>query len=75
MNRHQLREALAAYAHHTWSNWMRYMIPKLEGPDAQQLLERWKRQMNTDYHDLPEGEKASDRVEAEQILDIINEHK
>lgn len=35
------------------------------------LVERWTRQMNTAYGDLPEGEKESDRAEADKILGMI----
>ena len=36
-------------------------------------VERWQRQMNTAYSDLPETEKASDREEADQILRRVAE--
>lgn len=71
-------ERLAAYAHGAWSGWMKYMFEKssrdeLYGwvmiPSA--LVERWTRQMNTDYEDLPEQEKESDRKEADRMLEII----
>ena len=35
------------------------------------LVERWSLQMNTEYQDLPESEKKSDRDEADKILSII----
>ncbi|MCL4863980.1 MAG: hypothetical protein KJZ93_31520 [Caldilineaceae bacterium] len=79
MSEQELREALAAYAHEAWSGWMKYMIDVKRGwPDAYggwtiaaESLERWRRQMNTDYADLPESEKASDRAEADKMLAII----
>ncbi|MCP3966699.1 MAG: hypothetical protein GY718_10165 [Lentisphaerae bacterium] len=37
----------------------------------QWAVERWTRQMNTKYVDLPEEEKESDRQEAEKIIAII----
>ena len=76
MDTDQTREALAAYAHEAWSGWMRYMFAKcnhtgvgLAIPDA--LVERWTRQMNTAYADLPENEKQSDRKEADEMLAIV----
>lgn len=34
-------------------------------------VERWTRQMNTSYADLPESEKESDRQEADRMLAIV----
>jgi hypothetical protein len=34
-------------------------------------VERWKRQMETPYTDLSEGEKESDRAEADKMLEIL----
>mgnify|MGYP001592497199 CR=1 FL=1 len=76
-----VREDLAAYAHKAWSGWMKYMFTKgghLENGGyviPQNLVERWTRQMNTEYADLPESEKASDRDEADKILAITQAHK
>ena len=69
-----LKEDLAGYAHEAWSGWMKYLfdcsvkqsngtvvIPKWN-------VERWERQMNTDYNNLPENEKESDRKEAEEMI-------
>lgn len=71
------REALASYAHSAWAGWMSYLFEKsvaigdgtmlIPAP----LVERWQRQMNTAYADLPESEKASDRAEADKILAIV----
>lgn len=71
------REALSDYAHAAWSGWMQYMFGKcVRLPNGSvivpsSLVERWTRQMNTAYGDLPEGEKESDRAEADKILGII----
>ena len=35
--------------------------------------ERWLRQMMTDYENLPENEKESDRVEADKIIALLNQ--
>jgi len=73
----ETRELLAAYAHDAWSGWMKYMFSKslvtilgfvvIPAP----LVERWTRQMNTPYEELPESEKLSDRAEADKMLEII----
>jgi hypothetical protein len=82
-----LREALADLAHEQWSGWMKYLFSKgyfrnmeLDGivqcvwimPSA--LRERWERQMNTDYEQLPEEEKDSDRAEADRVIKVVKEY-
>ena len=75
-----MKDELAKYAHDAWSGWMKYMFSKCGKIDLlpgglfipSELVERWTRQMNTEYEDLPENEKESDRKEANEILNIIN---
>ncbi len=72
-----IREKLANYAHHAWSGWMLYLFSKsIVNPDKSvtipsELTKRWMRQMKTDYSDLPEHEKESDRKEADSMLEIM----
>ncbi|KKM99066.1 hypothetical protein LCGC14_1151620 [marine sediment metagenome] len=72
------REMFAALAHEQWSGWMKYMFSKGMRMDGgqwvmpKQSLDRWTRQMNTAYDDLPEDEKESDRVEADKMMAIAN---
>jgi hypothetical protein len=72
-------EALAAYAHKAWSGWMNYLFEKsTKNADGAVTIpswavERWSRQASTLYADLPEGERESDRVEAQEILNQIND--
>lgn len=73
-----LLESLAAYAHRTWARWMQYLFTKGEffTEDGSFIIkpasvERWKRQMETHYVDLPESEKKSDREEAKKILSLL----
>lgn len=79
MNENELREKLADYAHRAWSGWMRYLFSKctsdLKGNVTipKELVMRWTRQMTTLYSDLPEGEKASDRKEADEMLAIMRQ--
>ena len=92
MSEEQIVEALAEYAHETWSGWMRHLFSKappeyIHGQDhsafdrapvlktgraviPEQFVQRWQRQMQTPYAELPEEEKESDRVEARKILAI-----
>jgi hypothetical protein len=75
----EIREALAAVAHSQWSGWMRYMFEKcvpVPGKDGglyipKEFVERWTRQMQTPYDDLPENEKESDRTEADMVLAVL----
>ena len=78
MTDEQKREALAAYAHTAWSGWMEYLFSKCIGPESdggliipRDSVDRWLRQANTAYADLPEEEKESDRAEADKILAIL----
>ncbi len=74
----ELREELAEYAHDAWSGWMRYMFDQCldAGQEGmvipKEFVARWKRQMQTDYNDLPESEKMSDRAEADKMMTIVN---
>lgn len=73
-----LIEVLASYAHSAWAGWMKYQWSKngVEVPSGcEPFARRWERQANTNYSDLPENEKASDRVEAKKILDCLREAK
>jgi hypothetical protein len=75
------REMLAEYAHDAWSGWMKYMFQKSKIQDDGTLIvpkwavDRWKRQMNTSYIDMPESEKDSDLIEADRMLKIMSEEK
>lgn len=77
----KLLEELAAYAHNiSWIGWMKYFMSKccfirrpatMEINIPMDIWDRWMRQMETDYKDLPENEKESDKEIAKQILKII----
>ena len=72
-----MKERLAALAHEQWSGWMQYMFSKSTvNKDGSMTIpiravERWTRQANTPYIELPEKEKMSDRKEADKILSVI----
>lgn len=72
-----------------WSGWMKHLFGKCsEGSSVLDdfsretngtlvipawAVERWTRQMNTPYSELPEEERESDRVEARKILAALDE--
>ena len=76
-----IRQALAKYAHDSWSGWMRYLFSKATLNDDGTItiprlaVERWTRQMKTGYTDLPNNEKTSDLDEADCMLNIMYENK
>lgn len=78
--RRRLIEKTAALAHTQWSGWMVYMFRISERrPDGTIVIpkgsvERWTRQMNTSYSDLPESEKESDRREAEEYMKVFRKY-
>lgn len=78
--REELREALADYAHEAWSGWMEYLFSKsTPNPGGTWTMpawaaNRWLRQMETPYAELPEGEKESDRAEADKMLALMRDH-
>lgn len=77
----EVDEEFAALAHEMWSGWMKYLFSKCksttDGKDNVDMVipnwavKRWTRQMNTEYKDLPEEEKQSDREEAAKIIQLI----
>jgi len=74
-----IREFLAAYSHEAWAGWMQYMFGKGTFNDdgtwtmPADSVKRWKRQMDTPYSDLPDGENKSDLAEADKILAVFKE--
>lgn len=74
------QEELAKYAHNAWSGWMEYLFSKANVNEngtwtmPKDSVDRWYRQMNTEYKDLPENEKKSDREEATKIMAIVNKN-
>ena len=72
-----LREALAAVSHEIWAHWMRYQFSCCRANEDGTLtipaerVARWGRQMDTPYAELPEGERPSDREQADKILAVL----
>lgn len=76
-----LRDDLGQYAHDdAWSGWMGWLYGKgtwnedgsftINADSAQ----RWKRQMETKYVDLPDNEKLSDLAEADKMMAIFHKY-
>ena len=73
-----LKENIADKCHEQWSGWMEYLFSKCEYNQntgefiiPKWAVERWTQQMNTDYKDLTEEEKNSDRIEAEKFIKLV----
>ena len=75
-----LIEQLADKEHASWAHWMQYLFSTcIHHPDGSltipgHLVVRWERQANTNYAELSEREKQSDRDEVAHILPIIKEY-
>jgi hypothetical protein len=83
-----LRERLAALEHEQWAHWTEYMLVTIRkelvermafeaAPDIDNLLciKRWRRQIDTEYSELTEAEKDSDREWADKVLLMISQEE
>ena len=81
----ELFEKLAGIEHQRWSDWQKYLHSKLkyvEWKEGEKTMcgylldpndyERWERQIDTDYKDLSEKEKDSDREQVMRYWNLIN---
>jgi hypothetical protein len=65
---------MAAMLHKIWARWAMHVIrsSKMNADGSMtipsSLVSRWERQAATDYHDLSDHEKHSDRVIADEIM-------
>ena len=81
MTEQELIEQLASCEHGSWARWMCYVfdIGKTNEDGSftipKEYVDRWLRQACTDYKELSEREKQSDRDEVAHILPIIEAHK
>jgi len=77
MNRHDLREQLAASEQERWAHWQRYLHGQcvqhddgsLTIPTA--LVARWERQSATPYDQLSKEEKVADRAQVARYWQLI----
>lgn len=78
MNNIDILEELANNEHIRWSNWQKYVHSKcIKNDDGsltipKEYVEHWEYEINTDYANLPENIKESDRREVRQILEKLN---
>ena len=61
-----LVEEIAPFEHKQWAHWTKYMLDNL----TEENIARWRKQIDTEYKDLSEEEKESDRVWARKLLVI-----
>jgi hypothetical protein len=72
-----LIEQLAAIEHQRWSHWQRYLhsqcVQQLDGSllIPADLVARWQKQIDTQYADLDQEEKESDREQVRKYLPVI----
>jgi hypothetical protein len=72
-----LVDALASVEHRRWAHWQEYMHGKaVRQPDGAllfpaEIVARWERQARTNYADLTEPEKESDREQVRKYLPLI----
>lgn len=75
-----LKIRLANLCHKQWSGWMKYLFDKsIKNEDGtvtipKWAVDRWERQVNTDYKDLSKEERESDIKEARKFIKLIEEH-
>lgn len=74
-----LLEELSALEHERWSHWQSYMHGKCSKQNdgsliiPAELVSHWEDQIRTDYSDLTEEEKESDREQVKKYLPTIEE--
>ena len=77
-NQIKLMEKLADIEHQRWASWQKYMHSKGMKDEFGSLtiqwqeIERWEKQIKTDYKDLSEAEKDSDREQVLRYFNLIN---
>jgi hypothetical protein len=72
----EMREQLAALIHQQWCAYMAYHLAQCERADGSFAIpyeyhRALKRLINTPYAELTDGEKESDREEADKVLAVI----
>ena len=72
----EFKEKLANIEHQRWADWQKWCHKVLRencpSPELEKVLERWDKQIATDYKDLTEKEKDSDREQVERYWPLID---
>lgn len=74
----ELREKLASQQHEIWAHWMEYLFSVCTKNDdgtytiPADEVNHWKYQLDTQYADLTEDDKKSDREQADKILKLLD---
>lgn len=72
-----LIDELAAIEHGRWAHWQRYVHDKGQRQTdgsiilPADLVDRWERQISTEYKDLTNEEKESDREQVRKYLPLL----
>ena len=67
----KLREQLSELEHKQWSYWTKYMLDNLTSEN----INRWKKQIKTNYKHLSEKEKDSDRKWADKLIKLLKNNE
>ena len=72
-----LKEKLASIEHTRWADWQKWchkiLRENCSSPELEKVLERWDKQIATDYKDLSEKEKDSDRKQVDRYLPLLRQ--
>ena len=75
----KLFEKLASVEHTRWVDWQKWCHKILRencpSPELEKVLERWDKQIATDYKDLSERTKDEDRKQVMRYWDLITNQK
>lgn len=66
-----LLERLSDLEHQQWAHWTKYMLDNM----TDENIARWKKQIDTEYENLSDKEKESDREWARKVMNIMDEFK
>lgn len=66
-NKKELIEKLAELEHIQWAHWTQYMLSNL----TDDKINLWKYEIKTEYKDLTEKQKDSDRIWARKVFNIL----
>jgi len=67
----ELIEELSDLEHEQWISMTKYLLNN----NTKDNHKRWEKQIKTDYKDLTEKEKDSDREWAEKVIKILKKYK